>query len=838
MQVHKIAWYNSSMKKNLVTFSLFFVLVVGASLNNTKQAHAQAVVTDPLNTIQATLNQVTNASNLGLTTKMALKDLVLKPALKTLASSVLDKITNDVINWANGGFDDEPGFINNWGEFLKGTEYDVYYDSFTKALDEASRASGQNIEIEDLAKQAEENYFNQQNSNNAKTKRNIAKTIAQFASEKLNRNSVDDIINGRGETLSKILGSDEAKEEFTNDITVGGWDGYIALANPSNSDFGVQSLITSALNNKAQKEITNTIDEVQTPVKYLSKTACRNNAEDENGNCLEGEVIVTPGSLVESKLSNALQSEEDQLKFTDELVGILIKSLGKLTDNLIQNGISRIGQQIEESSFFNKEEQSVFENFQNLEEFESNNKEQENLPTWRGLQSFVDFQRDFEPTLNNIVSELGYITEQRKILTEAQEDIMLLDRCIPGPDYKWEERFVDLAFSIQETKETKYPDDENAELSLPDRRNIQSGLQETKIMVNDPLVNIPGSAIMKQTIERFLQGYENKTVVESRLNDTQIASSIALSLAGEIQAEFDVYSRKTFGITLPLFSSDWDKLSTANKTKLVGLIDDQYLLLGPGQTIDSLSNEEAERIKNAVLTFAWKEWENNTSQEKKDELGAIYLEIESNAPSDAQVQKSKALLETIKKEKVKIAQYRHDCYVFQNYVLDGPAGLSDAVVRAYLAGEYTKQTDGNNNTISAFETTVMTSPSAIANSILGFPTQNDFTNYMNNNYPPFKLKVGDGEKWTDIINNVKNLVTFNIPSRVSNLFDDNNIKDARKQNIADEYTSPLYCRTTAVFFARNVDDAARAKNFPQTYCYYPWSEALPIDYKSALYGLN
>ena len=142
-------------------FSIFFlggVLFLTASLFQPHKAHAQFVVSDIGNTIQSTINQIANTGSLAAETKGVIKDTILIPAVKTLANNVLNKITNDVINWANGGFNDEPGFINNWGEFLRGTEYDDYYDSFNKALDAASIESGTTLDINDLAGQAQANY--------------------------------------------------------------------------------------------------------------------------------------------------------------------------------------------------------------------------------------------------------------------------------------------------------------------------------------------------------------------------------------------------------------------------------------------------------------------------------------------------------------------------------------------------------------------------------------------------------------------------------------------------------------------------------------------------------
>lgn len=831
------------MTKNISILTL--VLLLGLSLTSPQKAQAQAaVVFDPLNNVTNISNQITNAGSLGAEIKNVATDYVLIPAVKELANKLLSKMTNDVINWANGGFENEPGFINNWEDFLKGAEYDVLYSSFNNALKEASLASGENLQIEDLAGQAQANYQNRKAGGDAANKRTIAKTIALFAARRLNQDPIQDIIDGKGETLSKILGSEEAKEAFSQDITVGGWEAYIALTNPSNYPLGVESLLNAALDNETNQAVQNKIDEVQTPVSYLSKTECRNGAQDDEGNCLEGEIIVTPGSLVESKLSNALQTEEDQLKLADELVLVLVRSIGQLTDNLLQQGIASIGNTA--TSFFDKEKQDFFANFESLNELEQQQAQKsgeplyvggpEDVTQWNSVQHIVDFKNDFEPTLNNIQEELNYILEQRETLKSAELDIIVLDRCIPGPDYDWESRFIDNAIGIQATKETTYPDGDKAELTLPNRQNIEYGLKETKIMVNDPRVNIPGALVMRESITRFLEGYQNQQVSDRKAQDIQLASANALAISGEIQKDFDSYSKQKFGRTLPLLSSEWDALSLSDKTYIAkNILGEVYLAPQPGETIDYLVQAKEELVRDAALSFAWDAWARETSSEKKQELRLAYLDIQQQAPDTGSLNASKNLLNTMKNDAQKIKEYSNDCQVLRNYTLNQPKLVNDDTLKAYLAVEYAKQTDGNPATISPYFTTVITAPAAVNNSIIGFATHNDQREYLMKNYPDLTIRVSDSERLTEFINGMRDLFVFDTDKKVGDLLEDKDVKTSDKVKIADQSTSGLFCRTDAVFFARGVD--GKDKNHPQSYCYYPWYRTPRIEYRSALYGI-
>ncbi|MCA9351672.1 hypothetical protein KC929_02745, partial [Patescibacteria group bacterium] len=94
---------------------------------------AQAPVTDVANT-------TTNAVTVGNTGWQNIKEEVLKPIVLNLADQVLDKLTDDVINWANSDFNGQPGFINNWDDFIKGTQHETISGAFQTASIVAQQA--------------------------------------------------------------------------------------------------------------------------------------------------------------------------------------------------------------------------------------------------------------------------------------------------------------------------------------------------------------------------------------------------------------------------------------------------------------------------------------------------------------------------------------------------------------------------------------------------------------------------------------------------------------------------------------------------------------------------
>jgi len=109
------------MKKLVVLFS--FIFVFGVSITPIHYTHAflasGSVVNDPINT----------GTNFWRNT---IKE-VIEPIVLSVADRVLDKLTQDVVNWANGGFQGDPGFINNWDDFLRNTKHQTITGVFESA---------------------------------------------------------------------------------------------------------------------------------------------------------------------------------------------------------------------------------------------------------------------------------------------------------------------------------------------------------------------------------------------------------------------------------------------------------------------------------------------------------------------------------------------------------------------------------------------------------------------------------------------------------------------------------------------------------------------------------
>lgn len=117
-------WYNFTMIKKISTLLMIVIFAAGSFLVTPQKTYAQ--VTDP---VVAPIKIVE-----------AIIQNVLEPLLASVSQRLINKLTTDTLNWANGGFDGEPGFINNWDDFLQGTKHDLISAAFSSAETAASVA--------------------------------------------------------------------------------------------------------------------------------------------------------------------------------------------------------------------------------------------------------------------------------------------------------------------------------------------------------------------------------------------------------------------------------------------------------------------------------------------------------------------------------------------------------------------------------------------------------------------------------------------------------------------------------------------------------------------------
>ncbi len=792
------------ISKKLSIFITVFVLVFGTQFIQPKYTHA----------LGPDLDDGFNIASTGTKFWQVIKETALIPAVTLISNNLIDKISNDVLSWANGGFDGEPGFINNWDYFLKDTAHAAINISLqtamlaadkeqqglnqatqeeaacTTALQamypggppepvncEAERTEDENayaqcIEFEefgddpscddtynpdfyyelcveinanDLAEYnnmqqgcnigpsygnlAQQNYQLWQ-SGEVANPRNVAKTIATYGANQLNIDPVNALIGGEGNTLKRLLGTQQEINKFSNDITVGGWTGYIALADPHNYPSGLQSLVTNAVGKKTTETVSTAVQDKQTPEKFLDKVTCAEYKKGPDGERLKDasgnpicarKISGTPGAIVSDKLKGALKSGEDRAtSYSNTLVGSLVNALGSITEGLVNSGLKSISSEVGNSLFSGGGNSSSSDSFaaagvsgnyqseydvlgiQNdvtLEDdygtevvgidglFDSSGSSvfvggpEDQNGTWNGgAQIIVDFKKDLEKNISYAEEEEGYYTEAKNSINTYKNTAINLDRCLPGPDYEWETRYKD-RFSISGSEE---------------KHTLNKlGLLETKEMFNDPLVNIPGSTKIKEAFASLL-GTTQEEAIKIKIRKESLSRTVRTlnSIKDDIVAQFNgLVLNKPELANIVLFTDDWNSLSTEQKiqaiessnvgfTKIDGSESDPYIQIktDEGETAESILANNPTRAKNAVFSMAWDIWRDGAPSEEKKNLRYSYYVLENDLSNEQFIARAEANLYRVNKGGEESRKLLNDCLVLKSYALGATINqLSSAV---------------------------------------------------------------------------------------------------------------------------------------------------------------
>lgn len=978
---------------------------------------AQAPVTDVANT-------TTNAVTVGNTGWQNIKEEVLKPIVLNLADQVLDKLTDDVINWANSDFNGQPGFINNWDDFIKGTQHETisgafqtasivaqqaqqnlnesndeqyllceseaysdyendsqafnqaqadfylaqalaqckieisttnsvneynqclstnllagdayagtimqgptqkFFDDFFDGVSDATSpyyaelSPEERLDWETSARiyyqfsyqrdqciniltentvagdigDAAQNNYNLWQSGQVQSTRAVAGTVATFGAQQLNGNPLDSVIKGEGETLSKLLGSYSAKEQFKRDLFVGGWEGYLALADPHNYDLGLQNLVEGNLQNQVSKNVDKAVEQAQTPIKFKDKTYCVEYKKDAEGNrtdeC-ERELIGTPGDVVADKIKTALGADEDKAKtLSDGLVTSLIGALGKLTGGLLESGVASLGNAANKA-LFNHNDTNVFVS-SNLtsgtyqSEYDvlgiqsngggiGNGTESVTIagaggniistifvggPEHDNPQIIINFQESLEKNIDLAEKEQSYYEEIRSTLSGATDVVVEFDKCIPGPDYGWDQRYRDVLSSYSTNG-----DDEWGQLNA-------IGLNETKNMIQDNRVTIPGGVEMKDQIEVIFDTVTQSSLEDKfRLDNLRSILSTMRFIRSEILADFNT-QKAQISNDLVLFADDWNILTTNQKLNLLEIAYNSgyysnaiYTGHNPPALAAALQNDE-DGVMNGVLSMAWDLWRQETDEEKKLDLRRAFYILESDLPNDQFITIAKNKSNQIKQGISRSYDMALDCMVFKAYavgtersqlvtilntndqegavfaladIIDQydpnaaadqfpPIGTvfafydvdtvrSDPTLRTFLETEYQLQ---QNQGASVMSTYTMTEPSAINQSILGFSSEADKEAYFDEFYPDDDFPYDEN----------KNKLTVKEMYRVDRAYGQSNRVKPRGAR------GHLFCRNANEFETVN-----GGGNHDQhgTACWKDFYSASRLDYQLIISGIN
>lgn len=281
-----------------------------------------------------------------------------------LAKNQLTSMTRQTVNWVNTGLNGNPMYVQNVKSLTNSIEKGVLNEGINRF------ASGAFPYGRDFSQSLIRSY------NTGGTKYGAANFLDSLTSDLGAFISDGDsyINNSSGAQKTALQRSQEATNRFSNDFSVGGWDGYLALTQrESNNPLGFGMLASQRLADKTAQQANETKQEAAQNNGFLSQKTCKKwQLYDEKGNpktigatvtdtdiideyeysiskssdydkCVDWNVI-TPGSIIKDKLTTYINSPERQLELADSIN----KSLNSLFTNLIEkfrnNGLFGISQ--------------------------------------------------------------------------------------------------------------------------------------------------------------------------------------------------------------------------------------------------------------------------------------------------------------------------------------------------------------------------------------------------------------------------------------------------------------------------------------------------------------
>ncbi|MCA9353120.1 hypothetical protein KC901_02970, partial [Patescibacteria group bacterium] len=625
--------------------------------------------------------------------------------------------------------------------------------------------------------------------------RNVAETIATIGSQQLNENQLNALIQGSGRTIERV------EEVYGENSGVA----FLSSLDPHNNGLGLQGLIAQNLGQQTEEAVTNVVNDVQTPQKFLNKTECIEYADD--GSCAR-EVTTTPGDIVSSQLQKVLHKEPEQAANTDgSVLGSFFAHLGDLTDGLIQIGVNKLTNQTSNLLFDTHAAQEEFGfagGYQSgydvlgvssnpiFNETDSSGNvinggggllNATNIficgpeDTSVGCQVVINFQQDLQQNIEMLEEEKSYYDGIRTTLVDAFEVITEFDKCIPGPDFNWEERYKNVL-------PTFGGEDQNQINAI--------GLNQTRNMLEDPRVTIPGGVDMVKRVNAILDQTQNEAIANKfRIDEINSALSTLNVIKQEVLQDFN-QQKASINLNLVLFVDDWEQLNPSQKINATeaavnGFVKNgqstpsKYLSLKEefGETPTSIVANEEERARNAVLAMSWDVWRDRASEDNTKTLRESFYVIQTKFSGDEQIAIAKVKLKNLNYNIDQSYNTASDCLVFKTYALGFPrssiaaitetsqtqaekikqlAALiapfeptpgngiftdfqyfdnstvrSDSAIREFLQSENALQTVGSD--ASVFSTLLMTTPAYISNSILGFNSEAEKEEYFDTYYP-------------------------------------------------------------------------------------------------------
>ena len=367
-----------------------------------------------------------------------------------LAKKQLAKMTQITVNWINSGFNGNPLYIRDRDSYFQS----LADNQLTNLIGPLARIQNQYI---------------------YPFGRDLARAIVG------SRQSTYE--NRSQSTLSNSLRDGATTEDFANDFSTGGWDGWFSMTqNDQNNPLGFGIMTGQELANRIAKDEENVKAELAEGKGFLSQRRCveyedniqsapselgtftgyaGNRTSSQNkGRCLRWETV-TPGSVIADQASTALTSNIRQLELADSLNESLSAVFQALINQMVNKGLSSLSSFAPENApqtfgglGSNLIYDSAGNNITNLGQYGNNTVLQVNKGSgWYNANGTFDITTDLgdiRKIANGkyYVYKKGIISIQKDYAEAVKQSLAVLpdilpalgelDYCIPGPNPSWE----------------------------------------------------------------------------------------------------------------------------------------------------------------------------------------------------------------------------------------------------------------------------------------------------------------------------------------------------------------------------------------------------------------
>jgi hypothetical protein len=236
--------------------------------------------------------------------KAALRDVIVK--------RITDIMTDMIIQWAQGGFQNEPLFVTDWKAFLNEAA-DVAFDSVNNDL---MSNWGVNL-CGPFAPQLQVQLIGLQ--------RQYSNQYAQSAI-----------------TRCTIQGFEQNLQNTANYLQNGNWLAFEAAASPDNNYFGVSLQVKDQYLSRMAQEAQSRQSEAQSSGGFLSQKTCikHANPSDPNSSCMQWETQ-TPGDTVAKSIGEAFTvGKYDFTSNIQSIVAAIVNGVISILTNYIQQGLA------------------------------------------------------------------------------------------------------------------------------------------------------------------------------------------------------------------------------------------------------------------------------------------------------------------------------------------------------------------------------------------------------------------------------------------------------------------------------------------------------------------